>query len=312
LIETREIVRHYKVKGKVVKALNGVSLKVDKGEIASLVGPNGAGKSTIVKILATLVAPTSGEAYVNGYSVKRQEREVRGSVGLVTVSDRLFYYRLTGKENLLFFASLYGLTLSEAKRRCDELLGAVGLSQWGDTLYMKYSTGMQRKLALARALIHDPPVLLLDEPTLGVDVVSSRSFRELIREVSKEKTVLFTSHYMREVEELSHKVYVIRDGHLIAQGAPSELVSSVEKFVRVKLPAEVPLGELRRYVVASTDSLLELKGPESELGGIMESALYAESVRPTLEDVYVSLVGVTDDYAKEGRFRGGGGRRFAE
>ncbi|TRM80827.1 ABC transporter ATP-binding protein, partial [Sulfolobus sp. F3] len=230
-IEVVNISKIFKIRRKVIKALDDVTFKIEKKSIGALVGPNGAGKTTLIKILSTLLIPTTGDAIVNGYSVTREEKKVRESIGLVTVSERLFYYRLTALENLIFFASLQNLSLSDAKKRANELLELVGLSEWANIPYMKFSTGMQRKLALARALITDPPILLLDEPTLGLDPLSARMFRDLVRRISREKTVLLTSHYMKDIEELAEKIILLKKGKVLVEGTRETLKNYLGKVV---------------------------------------------------------------------------------
>mgnify|MGYP001772645585 CR=1 FL=1 len=309
-IETIELVRSYRYRGAEVRALNGVNIRVPQGSVVALVGPNGAGKTTLIKILSTLLTPTSGNAFVMGYDVTREEREVRRSIGLVLAGERLFYYRLTGLENLVFFGSLYDIGLREVKERARELLALVGLARWADVQYMKYSLGMQRRLALARALIHDPPVLLLDEPTLGLDPVSARELRSLVRIVSRGKAVLFTSHYMGEVEGLADYIYVIRGGRIVAEGTPDALKGRVGKVVEVDMRADsVPKG-LMRYVVFVRGDRARLRLPGDELDRVNGSATVLGSHEPTLEDVYAYLVG-EETMEIDFRSRGGWGRGWA-
>ncbi len=306
-IETINLTKVFKVKGKVIKALEDVNIKVDKGVVASLVGPNGAGKTTLIKILSTIIVPTSGDAYVNGYSVLKDEKKVREQIGLVTVSERIFYYRLTALENLIFFGSLQGMTLSEIKERAMELLDLVGLKEWANVPYMKFSTGMQRKLALVRALLTDPPILLLDEPTLGLDPLSQRMFREIIRKISRNKTIILTSHYMKDIEELANFIYIIKRGRIIASGTPAELKRMVGKIYEIRT-TEVPTT-YAKYVISDTGSYAILRIPESEEGAenIISSSEIIKEDEPSLEDVYVYLVGEEMDSIRYERFRGRGG-----
>lgn len=306
MIRVTNVSKTFRTGGKEVKALNNVSFDLDKGQIGSLVGHNGAGKTTLIKILSTLIIPDSGDAFVNGFSVTKQEKDVRKNIGTMMVSERAFYFRLSGFDNLVFFGIIQGLSKEEAKRRAEELFDLVGLSEWKDIQYMKYSTGMQRKLALARALILDPPVILLDEPTLGMDVVSSRDFRSLIKVISKEKTILLTSHNMKEVEDLADKIIVLKRGNKIAEGTKEEILSKLDK---VKLVAvnKVPKG-LDKYIVGYNQGVFFLRLPESE--NVQGEVIREE--KPTLEDVFVYLMGEEIDSTRNRSRRGGWGRRWGE
>ena len=290
-VETQSLTRTFRVKSAEVRALDGVSVRVPRSSVVALVGPNGSGKTTLIKILSTLLLPTSGRAYVMGHDVTREVKEVRGSLGLVLTGERLFYYRLTGYENLLFFASLYNMGLGEAKQRAREVLELVGLSGWAGVQYMKYSLGMQRRLALARALIHDPPVLLLDEPTLGLDPVSARELRGLVKSLSRDKAVLMTSHYMGEVEGLADYIYVIKYGKIIAEGTPAELKAAVGKVVEVSLPYDAVPRDLRRFMAFVRGNRAVLRVPSSMADKLDGRAEYYREDEPTLEDVYAALVG---------------------
>ncbi|MGC9209975.1 MAG: ABC transporter ATP-binding protein [Acidilobus sp.] len=308
-VETSELSRIFKVRGVQIRALDRVSIKVSLGSVVALVGPNGAGKTTLLKILATLITPTSGRAFVMGYDVVRDEREVRRSLGIVLTGERLFYYRLTGYENLVFFGSLYDMSLPEVKGRARELLELVGLSRWADVPYMKYSLGMQRRLALARALLHDPPVLLLDEPTLGLDPVSAREFRSLVKVLSKGKAVLFTSHYMGEVEGLADYIYVIKGGRIIAHGTPHVLKSIVKRVFEVDYRVDNLPRDLMRFVAFVRGDMARLRVPEPAMDLLNGSGNVLGSYEPTLEDVYAYLVGeegMEMDFRARARWRGFG------
>ena len=210
-----------------VNALDSVSLEIHRGEIFGLLGPNGAGKTTLLKLLACLILPSSGRASVNGYSILEHEYGVKSSIGYVTSDERSFYWRLTGRENLRFFAHLYGLTGEALERRCAVLLEKVELDEeQADERFMYYSSGMRQRLALARALLHDPPILYMDEPTRSLDPLTSRHLRVFIREVlvgQDEKTVLLCTHNLREAEDLCQRVGILVRGRMRRIDTPDAL-----------------------------------------------------------------------------------------
>jgi ABC-2 type transport system ATP-binding protein len=209
-----------------VQVLRGISLTVNKGEIVGLLGPNGAGKTTLIKILATLVLPDSGSGIVNRFDLFTQPDQVRKVIGLVNTSERSFYWRLTGRQNLLFFAALWGITGSEANTRVDKILYFLDLSDKANTSFMKYSTGQQQRLALARALIPDPPVLLMDEPTRSLDPVAASELRQFVKtDLSEQmnKTVVWCTHNLKEAEEICDRLFFIHKGKIIASGSLTEM-----------------------------------------------------------------------------------------
>ncbi len=297
-IETLELTKVYSLKGRDVAALSSVTFSTGRG-ITAIVGHNGAGKTTLIKILSTLVIPTSGDALVEGYSVVKEERKVRELIGLVSVSERQFYYRLSALDNLVFFSALQGLSVGEARSRAKEVLEMLGLGEWENVQYMKFSTGMQRKLALARALVTDPPVLLFDEPTLGLDPISAREFRNLLKGL-RGKTILFSSHYLKEVEELADKVVLLKKGRKVAEGTPDELKAKVGKVVEVKVKS-VP-REMERFLVVSHGEGNVLRLPEKEADRVKDFE-EVRVVEPTLEDVYAYFVGEEQDSARMERVR---------
>ena len=221
-----------------VEALRGVSFDVREGEIFGLIGRNGAGKTTLTKIIATLVQPTSGAVTVCGFDSVRDEERVRASIGLAGAEERSFYWRLTVEQNLTFFARLYGLSARGARRRIAELLELLELASLRRRRFGELSTGNKQRMAVARALLNSPPVLLLDEPTRSLDPVAAARTRELIGRLARSTppaTVLLTSHNLAEVEELCERVAVISRGRIRALDAPRRLRSAHRQQEHVRL-----------------------------------------------------------------------------
>src|SRR5881397_255340 len=207
-----------------VEAVRGISFHVERGELFGLLGPNGAGKTTTIKMLITLLLPTSGEARVLGLDVVKDEREVRKRIGYVFGGERGLYERLSALDNLRYFAELYGVSGQEQRRRIAEVLEIVGLTGREKQRVEGYSRGMRQRLHIARGILHDPPVVFLDEPTIGVDPVGSRELRSTIGGlVQSGKTVLLTTHYMFEADTLCDRVAVIANGRIVGDGTPREL-----------------------------------------------------------------------------------------
>jgi ABC-2 type transport system ATP-binding protein len=209
-----------------VAALNDVSLQVPPGEVCALVGPNGAGKSTLLRILATLVLPSAGRARVDGCDVAGDPNGARRRLGLMLEQERSFFARLSGRANLEFFAALHHLHGARARSRVDELLSLVGLTEAAERQFMRYSAGMQHRLGLARAMLHDPPVLLLDEPTRSLDPLSAVEVGRLLREEfarGRGKTILIASHSLEEVERVCDRVAILDRGRVLAAGTKAEL-----------------------------------------------------------------------------------------
>jgi ABC-2 type transport system ATP-binding protein len=213
-----------------VTALADLSLETRSGEIFGLLGPNGAGKTTFLKILAGLVLPTQGRAFVNGVDVARDDRAVKRSIGFVTSDERSFYWRLTGRENLDFFARLYGLDAAGARRASDDLLKEMDMDSVADRLFMSYSTGMKQRLAIARALLHDPPVLCMDEPTRSLDPIAAKHLRRFVIDRlnrQRGKTVLLATHNLSEAEEMCGRLVVLDRGRIVRQGSVTEITSGL-------------------------------------------------------------------------------------
>ncbi|MFP3194227.1 MAG: ABC transporter ATP-binding protein [Caldivirga sp.] len=274
----------------IANALNGVSLNVKWGEVYGLLGPNGAGKTTTVKILSTLLIPDSGFARINGFDVVKEAKKVRGIIGLVLYPDKGFYSRLSGFENLVYFGRLYGLSRGKAEERARELLRLVNLDWAANRPYEEYSLGMRARLSIARALIHDPPVVFLDEPTIGLDPVSSRSIRDLIKGLKREgRAVLLTSHNLWEVEEVCDRVGIIGSGKVLMEGSPRDIKDRLGLRYVIEIEIE---GDSKGKVirVETTDPVAELKRIMNEIEG---NGLRISRMRvnePSLEEAYIRVV----------------------
>src|SRR5215831_11223631 len=213
---------------KEIEAVRGIDFEVPEGELFGLVGPNGAGKTTTIKMLITLLIPTAGTARVLGLDVVRNPVEVRRRIGYVFGGERGVYERLSGYDNLRYFAELYGVPPSEQKPRIEGLLELVGLKGREHERAEGYSRGMKQRLHVARGLLHDPAVIFLDEPTIGLDPVGARDVRATIASLTEAgKTVLLTTHYMFEADALCDRIAVITRGRIVAEGTPQDLKAIV-------------------------------------------------------------------------------------
>ena len=294
-----------------VRALTDVSFSVEPGELFGLLGPNGAGKTTSIKILTTLLLPTSGRARVLGFDPASEPQRVRPQIGYVFGGDRGLYDRLSARDNLSYFADVYRVPAREKTRRIDELLDVVGLRGRERERVETFSRGMKQRLHIARGLLHDPPVLFLDEPTIGLDPVGARELRETVAGLqSAGKTILLTTHYMYEADELCGRVAVITGGRIVAEGTPASLKRGIADRTVIEIEAtgvEEPLVSRLREMEGVTSVVVE-EQDETQLV-LVQSSLGAQLVQPligalegvtvravtarepTLEDAYVALVG---------------------
>ena len=292
------------------QALQGVDLSVRAGELFGLLGPNGAGKTTLTKILSTLLLPTAGTARVMGYDIHDDVHAIRAHIGLVLGGERGLYNRVSGRENLRYFADLFGLPTSEVSRRIQEVLDLVDLTEAADRRVEEYSRGMKQKLHLARGLLHRPQLLFLDEPTIGLDPRSARDLRKLVRSLSSEGVTIFlTTHYMFEAEELCHRIGILAKGRMIACDTPQGLQrlvggeSTVEleshQFDDSELQLLRNLPGVSRLLQESLGTRLRVtlrvrpkEWSSSKLPGALQthSDLLVRERRTTLEDAYLDLV----------------------
>jgi ABC-2 type transport system ATP-binding protein len=293
-----------------VEAVRGISFDVREGELFGLLGPNGAGKTTTIKMLITLLLPTAGTARVLGHDVVRDAREVRRGIGYVFGGDRGLYERLSALDNLRYFAELYGVSGHAQRRRIGEVLELVGLAGRERERVEGYSRGMRQRLHIARGILHDPPVVFLDEPTIGVDPVGSRELRQTIAGlVQAGKTVLLTTHYMFEADTLCDRVAVVAKGRIVGAGTPRELKGAVSDRTVVEVEAFGVDDETVRRLrgmpgvtsvgIEDRDQaqLLTISSPRGlelthELPAWLDGAQIGRIAarEPTLEDAYVALV----------------------
>ncbi|MBI4834313.1 MAG: ABC transporter ATP-binding protein [Planctomycetes bacterium] len=209
--------------------IDELNLNIKKGEVFGLIGPNGAGKTTLIKILAGLISPDKGNALINNYDPSKNQIDVKRSIGLILAGERSFYWRLTGQQNLVFYGTFYGLDKKSLVPRINELSDLLHLSYLNKRAG-EYSTGMQQRLKFARALLHNPPVLLMDEPTRSLDYYSAEELRSFIRKelVKKQgKTVLMVTHNLKEAEDICDRIGVIKEGKLVTIGKPDEIRKSL-------------------------------------------------------------------------------------
>jgi ABC-2 type transport system ATP-binding protein len=292
-----------------VEAVRGVTFSVEQGELFGLLGPNGAGKTTTIKMLITLLIPTSGTASVLGFDVVKDAREVRKRIGYVFGGERGLYDRLSGLDNLRYFAELYAVPPREQRARIGELLELVGLAGRENERVEGYSRGMRQRLHIARGLLHDPPVVFLDEPTIGVDPIGARELRATIAQlVQGGKTVLLTTHYMFEADQLCDRIAVISQGAIVAEGTPADLKAHVadggvveievfgvddERVERLRAlegvrALNVEAREQAQVLVVQTDGRELTHALLGHLDGAQVGRVSARE--PTLEDAYVALV----------------------
>ena len=300
-----EVVDLHKRYGATV-ALDRVNFQVGEGEMFGLLGPNGAGKTTLLSIVSCLLEATAGEARVRGSKVHPADKGLRGQIGIVP-QELALYEELTARENLLFFGRLYGLTGNKLRRRADDVLGAVGLEDRADQRVDSFSGGMKRRLNLGLALVHQPFLLLLDEPTTGVDPQSRNRIFEEIRRVNKNGvTVVYTSHYMEEVQALCTRVGILDHGRLVACDRLPELLRHLQGQVRFRVPeASAALRDRIRQLPEAR--LIERDGRPLELvcqdvqGTLLRllavlselkvELLSLETEEPNLERVFLDLTG---------------------
>lgn len=311
-ISAEQLTRIYTRKKKEpFTALAGVDIDVRKGELFGLLGPNGAGKTTLIKILTTLLAPTTGRAWVNGYDVVKEADKIRPMINMVSGGESSGYGILTVRENIWLFARIYGISSATIKQRTDDLLEIVGLKDKADSRVSHLSTGQRQKMNFCRGFVTEPDILFLDEPTLGLDVNAARTIRAYLKRWIKEKegrTLLLTTHYMAEADELCDRLAIIDSGKVQACDTPGNLKKRVQEYpiYEITLPpgANVDASQLngvqQSTITQNPESAIlkvSLKD-EAAIGLVVQCVISAGStirslnrVEPTLEDAFIELVG---------------------
>ncbi|NWF98611.1 MAG: ABC transporter ATP-binding protein [Nitrospirae bacterium] len=300
VIKVQNLVKRYNH----ITAVNDISFQVEESTIFGFLGPNGAGKTTTISILCTLLSPTSGNAYIAGYDCMKYPSEVRKSIGIV-FQDSTLDKDLTGYENLVFHAYLYNVPKSNIKNRVNSVLNFVGLYERKDELVKKYSGGMKRRLEVARGLIHNPRVLFLDEPTLGLDPQSRANLWEFIIKLPEEQnvTIFMTTHYMEEAE-VCNKIAIIDNGKIIASGSPDELKKIiggdvVSIITKDNILARDQIERLLKLQVSEKGNELYMTCNQGEtcipelIRSLGDKVLSVKIQRPTLNDVFLKLTGKT-------------------
>jgi ABC-2 type transport system ATP-binding protein len=323
IIEIRNLTKVYRSKERVglfgsrvkeITALKDITLDIARGKIFGLLGPNGAGKTTLIKCLTTLLLPTKGTAWLNGFQLERDENRLRASIGCMLMGDRGLYWKLTGRENLDFFGALYQIPPHARKNQTAKIIELLNLGDIAERTVETYSSGQKMKLAFGKALINDAPILILDEPTNTLDLPSARELRAIVRSLNQQgRTIVYTTHLMSEAEELCERVAIIDHGQVIAQGTIPELKASLNREGVTKVEGVIPdpalaaaraLDGVSSAALSTRDNAQELvvvsPNPRALLPqlirALMDNGAVLEQIAPTevtLEDVFIAKTGRT-------------------
>ena len=312
-IQVKDLRREFKGKSSPVVALDGVSFEVGRGEIFGVLGPNGAGKTTLIRILSTLLLPTGGTATVMGYDVGHEPEKVRRVINMASGAEKAGYDFISAKRNLWFFSQLYGIPSEQAEKKIQELAEILGLTKYLDRKFYALSTGYRQRATIARAFINEPKVVFLDEPTIGLDVMTARSIRDFLRSEARknDRTIMLATHNMAEVEAICDRVAIIDKGKIIAEGTPAELKRSrgVPALVMEVTPSQNSFEMLAsvqgvKGFTSSTDEERGLstvqvvvesdaaaRGAEEAVAKDGRRVVASWRKQATLEEVFVALVG---------------------
>jgi ABC-2 type transport system ATP-binding protein len=309
---SKERTKIFTSKKRTVEALKNITLDINNGEIFGLLGPNGAGKTTLIKCLTTLLLPSEGTAIINGYDLLHDDKMIRTSIGCMLMGERGLYWKLTGRENLHFFGSLYYIPHDKRQQKIEELISLLNLSEYIDRTVETYSSGQKMKLAFAKSLINEAPILVLDEPTVTMDVHSARELRQIVKDLNKKgHTIVYTTHVMQEAEELCERVAIIDKGEVIALGSPDELKAQLKQESVIKIEGIIKekalqhirkLPTVKKAVVTNSNGLSTLVVVSEDSRGVLPHMIkilfdtnsiieYISPEEATLEDVFISMTG---------------------
>ncbi|MEN6378637.1 MAG: ABC transporter ATP-binding protein [Methanofastidiosum sp.] len=286
------------------KALDSATIKIEDGTTIGIVGPNGAGKTTLIRLLCGILKPSSGQIIIDGMDLQKHPTEIKKSIGYLPEEPNL-YERPKAGELLEYFGLLYGVPREKINQRIDELLTLVGLSDRKDWRVSSFSKGMRQRLAISRALIHDPKIIVFDEPTMGLDPLTSRKIRDFIKTLKKDKTIILCTHYMYEAEQLCDKIAIIDKGKIKAYDTIENLKKSYIKEKTFKIGLKNMKKEILDRISLDKNLKVEEKGENylilkargyEDLNYVLrEEVIYFEDLTPSLEDVFIELVGSKND-----------------
>jgi ABC-2 type transport system ATP-binding protein len=299
MIVTKDLTKTFKkTKKEKIIAVDHINLEIKKGEKIGLIGPNGAGKTTFLKILSTVILPDEGTAIIDGYNVVKDANVIKNKVSLLAGEFvRSLYWRLSGRQNMKFFANLRNMWTPE--ERIDELLELFNLKKMENELVMKYSTGMKHKLILAIGLLNDPPVIFLDEPLTGIDPVTANDIKKIIKNDFKDKTIIWTSHNLYEIEEMCDRITLISEGKITLEGTPEKLKENYWGYEKIMVICDnpKPFEILEKVEIKGNIVEIETRNVNKILLEIMEIAKKEKinvkeikTLKPTLEEIFMKVI----------------------
>jgi ABC-2 type transport system ATP-binding protein len=285
--------------GKIM-ALNNLNLDINRGELLGIIGPNGAGKTTAIRISCCILIPDSGDVLVDGMSIHKDQIKIKSMIGYLPEEPNL-YERFKARDILRYFAELYGVPRDDINRRIEDLLELVGMSHRAEDRINTFSKGLRQRIGIARALIHDPEILIFDEPTMGLDPATSHNIREFIRELKGDKTIILCTHYMDEADSLCDRVAILNQGRILDMGTPQQLKSKLHNDIILNLELEIADSSVVKIIesfstveevnVSGSKYTISLKSKKEikEIISSLEGNIVSVSTKePTLEDVFIN------------------------
>lgn len=283
-----------------IKALDNLNLDIKRGELLGIIGPNGAGKTTAIRITCCILKPDSGDVLVDGMSIHQEQIKIKSMLGYLPEEPNL-YERFKARDLLQYFAELYGVPKGEINGRIEEMLELVGMSHRAEDRINTFSKGLRQRIGIARAMIHDPQILIFDEPTMGLDPETSNNIREFIRELKGDKTIILCTHYMDEADSLCDRVAILNQGKIMDMGTPQELKSKIHGDIILNIKVETPDAEITKIIqeiptvedVTVVDNQyaisLRSKNDITDVINVFDGKILSVNTKePTLEDVFIN------------------------